>query len=100
VPENSNLYIHNRPEPIVINEDGKAKSKPFFWTAAGGINYKLEKNGEIIKKGKLQAAFRPVSIFWPPVALIYWPIGFDSNITYDLASCIFWPIMNTHSGTS
>lgn len=91
VPEGSKLYIHERPQPVQIADDGKVTTKPFFWTAAGvapsgGIHYRLEKDGQIIKKGHLRAEFRPVSIFWPPFALIYWPMGFNDQITYDLVN--------------
>jgi len=40
----------------------------------------------MIKDGKLCSKFRVVSIFWPPFALIYWPLGYHSDITYDLIS--------------
>lgn len=91
VPEGSQLYIYERPEPVSINSDGKVTTKPFFWTAAGmppggGVPYRLEKNGETIKQGRLRARFRPVSIFWPPFALIYWPMGLNPDITYDLVN--------------
>ena len=70
---------------------GTVTSKPFFWSAAGrppggGIPYKIEKNGEMIKDGKLCSKFRVVSIFWPPLALIYWPLGYHPDITYDLVN--------------
>ena len=35
----------------------------------------------------MRAKFRPVSIFWPPVAILYWPIGFRlecNDLTGDL----------------
>ena len=91
VPEGSNLYIYQRPEPVNIDQNGKVTTKPFFWTAAGmppggGIPYRLEKNGETLKEGRLRAKFRPVSIFWPPAALIYWPMGLNPDITYDLVN--------------
>ena len=87
VPDGSELYIYNRPEPVNISADGRmTATKPFFWSAAGGVPYRLEKNGKTIKQGKLQAKFRVVSIFWPPFALIYWPMGLDPSITYDLVS--------------
>jgi hypothetical protein len=91
VPEGSNLYIYQRPEPVNIDPNGKVTTKPFFWTAAGmppggGIPYRLEKNGETLKEGRLRAKFRPVSIFWPPAALIYWPMGLNPDITYDLVN--------------
>ncbi|WP_027158605.1 hypothetical protein [Methylobacter luteus] len=91
VPEGSQLYVYKRPEPVDIKANGEVTTKPFFWTAAGmppggGIPYRLEQDGQTIKEGKLRAKFRTVSIFWPPAALIYWPMGFNPNITYDLIS--------------
>lgn len=91
VPEDSKLYIYERPQPVDIKADGEVTTKPFFWTAAGmppggGIPYRLEKNGETLKEGRLRAKFRVVSIFWPPFALIYWPMGLNPNITYDLVN--------------
>lgn len=91
VPEGSQLYLYERPEPVSIKENGEVTTKPFFWTAAGmppggGVPYRLEKNGETLKQGRLRAKFRPVSIFWPPFALIYWPMGLNPNITYDLVN--------------
>ena len=89
IPEGSELYIYKRPVPVEIPENGVVKTKPFFWTAAGvppggGVPYRLEKDGKTIKQGRLRAKFRPVSIFWPPFALIYWPMGLNPTITYDL----------------
>jgi hypothetical protein len=91
VPEGSNLYIYKRPQPVTISPSGEVTTKPFFWTAAGmppggGVPYRLEKNGETLKEGRLRAKFRPVSIFWPPFALIYWPMGLNPDITYDLVN--------------
>jgi hypothetical protein len=85
------LYIYERPQAVNIGADGKVTTAPYFWTAAGmppggGVPYRLEKNGETLKEGKLRAKFRPVSIFWPPFALIYWPMGLNPNITYDLVN--------------
>ncbi|MDT4331395.1 hypothetical protein ACQE3E_14365 [Methylomonas sp. MED-D] len=89
VPDGSQLYLYKRPEPVQISANGEVTTKPYFWTAAGmppggGIPYKLEKNGKVLKEGKLRAKFRVVSIFWPPFAIIYWPIGLNPDITYDL----------------
>ena len=89
VPQGSELYIYKRPQPVDIQADGKVTTKPFFWTAAGippggGIPYSLEKGGKVLKEGRLRAKFRTVSIFWPPFALIYWPMGLNPDITYDL----------------
>lgn len=87
IPEGSKLYVHERP--VTPDANGIVTMKPMFWTAAGvppsgGAKYRLEKDGKEIKRGRLRVAFRPVSIFWPPFALIYWPMGFNSDITYDL----------------
>ena len=90
VPHGTELSIYERPaEPVPAN--GLVETKPFFWTAAGmppvgGIPYALYKDGKITQKGKLRTKFRPVSIFWPPFALIYWPMGLNPNITYDLVN--------------
>jgi len=91
VPPGTDLYVYKRPEPVDIKADGKVTTKPFFWTAAGippegGIPYRLEKGGQVVKEGKLRTKFRTVSIFWPPAAAIYWPMGFNEDITYDLVS--------------
>jgi hypothetical protein len=91
IPPASELYIYKRPQAVTIKADGKVTTKPFFWTAAGippegGIPYRLEQNGKVLKEGRLRAKFRVVSIFWPPAALIYWPMGFNPNITYDLVN--------------
>jgi hypothetical protein len=89
VPPGTELFVYKRAEPVNIKADGKGTTKPFFWTAAGvppesGIPYRLEKAGKVVKEGRLRAKFRVVSIFWPPFALIYWPMGFNPDITYDL----------------
>ena len=101
VPKGSDLFIYRRPIPVVITVDepsstaevtvGTVTSKPFFWTAAGrppggGIPYKIEKNGELLKEGRLCSKFRVIAIFWPPLAMIYWPLGYHPDITYDLTS--------------
>ncbi|MDE1463350.1 hypothetical protein [Spartinivicinus poritis] len=89
IPENSELYIYNRAEPVEMQDNGDVTTRPFFWTAAGippggGIPYRLEQNGQVIKQGRLRTKFRVVSAFWPPFAAIYWPMGFNPDITYDL----------------
>lgn len=91
VPPNSKLYIYERAEPVEVQSDGTVETRPFFWTAAGmppggGIPYRLEEPGKPAQEGKLRAKFRVVSIFWPPMALIYWPMGMNPNITYDLVN--------------
>jgi hypothetical protein len=74
LPEDSVLKIQSgKQEPF---KEGEVKRTPFFWSSASGIAYKVEKNGKVIREGKMSAKFRPVSIFWPPAAVIYWPIGF------------------------
>lgn len=90
VPPDTQLSIYKRP-PVTVPADGVVETKPFFWTAAGippasGVPYALYKNGKVVKEGKLRAKFRVVSIFWPPAALIYWPMGLNPNITYDLVT--------------
>jgi hypothetical protein len=82
IPDGSELYLYNRPQAMNVEPNGRVVTRPFFWTAAGGVPYRLEKDGSVIKEGKLKARFRPVSIFWPPGGLIYWPMGL--NAEYDL----------------
>lgn len=89
VEEGAKLYIYERPEAVEISPTGQVTTAPYFWTAAGippdsGIPYRLEKDGQTTKEGRLRAKFRVVSIFWPPFALIYWPMGLNPEITYDL----------------
>lgn len=91
VPPDTQLYIYQRPEPVKIDPAGKVETSPFFWTAMGvppngGIPYRLERGGQVVKEGRLRAKFRIVSIFWPPFALIYWPTGFNPSIVYDLVN--------------
>ena len=76
-------------QPVDIGANGRVVTKPFFWTAAGvpphaGIPYRLEQDGKVIDEGRLRAKFRVASIFWPPFAAIYWPMGFNPDITYNL----------------
>lgn len=86
VPDGTDLYVYNRAEPVDVESDGKVTTKPYFWTAAGGVPYRLEKDGEVIKQGRLRAKFRVVSIFWPPGAAIYWPMGLNPRVDYDLVN--------------
>jgi len=87
IPNDTQLEVYERP--VTLNSDGSAEMAPFFWTAAGvpphgGVKYRLLKEGDVVQEGRLRAKFRPVSIFWPPFALIYWPMGLNPDITYDL----------------
>ena len=91
VPDGSKLYVYKRPNPVQVGPGGEVTTKPFIWTAMGmppngGIPYRLVKHGKVVKKGRLRANFRVVSIFWPPAALLYWPVGFNPSITYDLVT--------------
>ena len=75
--------------PVTPGADGAVVTQPFFWTAAGvpptgGVEYPLLKGDEVVQSGRLRAKFRVVSIFWPPFALIYWPMGLTPSLTYDL----------------
>jgi hypothetical protein len=88
IPEGTELEVYQRP--VTVQSDGTVVSKPFFWTAAGfppggGVEYRLVKEGAVVQEGRLRAVFRPVSIFWPPfVGWIFWPMGLNPNITYNL----------------
>ena len=83
-PNDTQLYINNRPVMVEANS-GRVVTRPFFWSASAGIPYQLMKDGSVVQSGKLSSGFRIVSIFWPPYAFIYWPIGFDSPV-YDLTN--------------
>jgi hypothetical protein len=88
LPPNTDLMING--EHITFDSrdsDGRQKFErtPFFWTSIAGIEYSLIQNDEIVKTGKLPSEFRIVSIFWPPYAFIYWPVGFLFDC-YDLSN--------------
>lgn len=80
-PEGSKLYINNAPVTV---DDGWIDTRPYHWSAASGIPYRLEKDGKVLQEGTLSPKFRVASIFWPPAAILYWPIGFQSDAAYDL----------------
>lgn len=89
IPSGTQLEVYERP--VVPDANGLVTTKPFFWTAAGippggGVKYRLLKDNKVLKEGRLRAKFRVVSIFWPPFALIYWPMGLNPDITYDLVN--------------
>ncbi|GAC18703.1 hypothetical protein [Paraglaciecola arctica] len=77
LPENSIMKIKRGQE--VSYQEGKVTRSPLSWSSAAGIPYKIEKDGKVIKEGKMRSKFRPVSIFWPPVGMAYWPMGFRTN---------------------
>jgi hypothetical protein len=87
IPEGTALEVYRRP--VTLDPDGVVVTRPFFWTAAGiaprgGAEYRLLKDGQVVQEGRLRVQFRVVSLFWPPLAEIYWPIGLNPDITYDL----------------
>jgi hypothetical protein len=84
LPPGTEVEIYERPA-VTPNSNGEIEMKPFFWTAIAGVPYRLVKDGTTLKQGKIRARFRVVSIFWPPFALIYWPVGFAPNMTHDLS---------------
>jgi hypothetical protein len=86
LPPSTDLLING--ERVTFNahdEEGRVKleRRPFFWTSIAGIEYSLVQEDKIIKKAKLPSGFRISSIFWPPYAYIYWPVGFRFEC-YDL----------------
>ncbi|HUJ18370.1 MAG TPA: hypothetical protein VL197_10300 [Nitrospirota bacterium] len=87
LPPDTDLMING--ERVVFNahdEEGRSKleRRPFFWNSIAGIQYTLLQDDKIIKKDKLPSGFRITSIFWPPYAYIYWPVGFRFAC-YDLS---------------
>jgi len=87
IPPGTELEVYRRP--VTPDAEGVVTTAPFFWTAAGippgsGIEYRLLRGGQVVKEGRLRAKFRVVSIFWPPLGAVYWPMGFNPAIIYDL----------------
>lgn len=83
IPAGTKLYVDGK----LLNDAEvlEYKRKPFFWDTSKGVPYMLEKDGKIVDKGTVKAQFRAVSIFWPPFAIAYWPMGFNKE-GYDLTS--------------
>ena len=87
IPPGTQLEVYRRP--VTPDANGLVVTKPFFWTAAGtaptgGAEYRLLKDGQVVQDGRLRVKVRVVSFFWPPAAIIYWPLGLNPDITYDL----------------
>lgn len=81
LPENSSLIVNER---AVQYNQGLVKTRPFSWGASGGVPYRLQDGqANTLQSGKLRSRFRVASIFWPPVAIAYWPMGFGQRC-YDL----------------
>lgn len=40
----------------------------------------------MVKEGTLRVKFRVVSLFWPPFADLYGPMGLNPSLTYDLVN--------------
>lgn len=80
LPPNTQVRLDDRDDKF---KNGDAEMRPFFWNSLDGVNYSLVKEGKTVRKGKLPAEFRIVSIFWPPYAFIYWPMGLKYSC-YDL----------------
>lgn len=77
LPENTRITVYERPQQY---SQGLVKTRPFAWSATRGIPYTLsDANGEQLQQGKLRARFRVASVFWPPVAIAYWPMGFGQR---------------------
>ncbi|HAK58842.1 MAG TPA: hypothetical protein DCO77_00440 [Nitrospiraceae bacterium] len=87
LPPNTDLMINGeRVSFDSKDKDGRVKfeRRPLFWTSIAGIEYMLLEDDNIVKKGRLPSGFRISSIFWPPYAYIYWPVGFRFKC-YDLS---------------
>ena len=74
LPEGSQLKLQRGKD--IPYKEGKIQRAPWSWSSTGGIPYKIEKDGSVVRDGKMKAKFRPASIFWPPYAILYWPMGF------------------------
>lgn len=90
LPPDTELLI--RGERVALNTKDKYgfseyTTRPFFWTSMGGVEYNLVQGDKVLKQGKLPARFRVISIFFPPYAFLYWPLGFDlacSDLTKEI----------------
>jgi hypothetical protein len=81
LPDETRLVVNERPASF---DQGLVRSRPFSWGAAGGIPYRLvDRQSMTVKSGKLRSRFRVASIFWPPVGIAYWPMGYGQRC-YDL----------------
>lgn len=76
VPKDTELYVYD--QKISESNYSNYNRRPLTWGTAGGVKYRLVKDGKTVEEGTLKTKFRVVSIFWPPVALAYWPMGFAS----------------------
>ncbi len=74
VPKDTKLVLPAKGDQTY--DSGFVKTRPFSWGQAGGISYQLKKDDAAVTSGKLPSKFRAASIFWPPVGIAYWPIGF------------------------
>lgn len=85
IPAGTTLKVTDRDVSINKGDEGWSTS-PFFWSETSGAPYRLyDSSGKLIRSGKLKTHFRVVSIFWPPFALIYWPMGLHDG-EFDLTT--------------
>ncbi|OGW26486.1 MAG: hypothetical protein A2X56_01830 [Nitrospirae bacterium GWC2_57_13] len=86
IPENTELVVHGKK--ATPGELGTTiQLRPLFWSSLSGIDYQLIRKDTVVQSGKLPSRFRIASIFWPPYALIYWPVGFRYSC-YDLTQTV------------
>lgn len=82
IPAGTKLQVTDRM--VTPDENGEWTTSPFFWSKASGADFRLfDADGKVVRTGKLKMKFRVASIFWPPGALIYWPMGLVNEL-YDL----------------
>lgn len=85
IPANQKLVVTDRT--VTTDAEGKWKTSPFFWDQTGGATYMLyDQNGQVVRRGKVKTKFRIASIFWPPAAIIYWPMGLVKENVYDFTA--------------
>lgn len=99
LPEDSTLVINERPANY---DQGLVRSWPFSWGATSGIPYRIEDSqANTLHSGKLKSRFRVASVFWPPIGIAYWPMGFGQRC-YDLTgetpqTCTYQDIVELRS---
>lgn len=85
IPPGTTLKVTDREVTVNKGEEGWSTS-PFFWSETSGAPYRLyDSSGKVIRSGKLKTHFRVASIFWPPFAIIYWPMGLQKG-EFDLTT--------------
>ena len=83
VPKGAVLKVNDKP--VTLADDGTAELKAFGWGASKGVSYTVTRGEKVVMEGELETAFRAMSIFWPPFAVLYAPYEL-AKTKYDLTA--------------